>query len=352
MILEIFIISLIIAEGLVENFYDQPKKSKWWLWLLIIVLLGGLGYGGYWYYKNKYQAKTTSSTNETTETKIPENWTRAEKMVMAKVTSGCTIKLDNGSFRMFYMNEGKIVFADSTDALSFGTPVPTGVTEDSGKMISNPAVLKLKDNSWIMVYEQSPLKTPGSQDKTPPGPNTQRNLYLATSVDGKVYSKTGIAIDSAKDDKYFASVPDLVLTPDGKIRMYYVSGGDATGSVVSTNNGKTWNREAGYRITGNAVDADVLYQTKNGKTSWIMYYTILSPANNSINKATSEDGINWTSGEAVIKPAKSGNSVIDPDVVELSAGKYRMFFGEASGDSTQGGASINLYYADSSGDLF
>ena len=335
-----------------ENFYGEPKKSKWWLWLLIIVLLGGLGYGGYWWYKNKYQTKTSESKTEETVTKIPENWTRAEKMIMAKVTSGCTVKLENGSFRMFYMADGKIVFADSTDALIFGTPVSTGITEDSGKMISNPAVLQLKDKSWIMIYEQAPIKAPGSSNQAPPGPSTQRNLYLATSADGKTYTKVGIAVDSSKEDNYFASVPDLIYTPEGKIRMYYVSRGDATGSAISQDNGKSWTKEAGLRLTDNAVDADVLYKTVNGKTSWIMYYTILSPANNSINKATSSDGISWTPGESVIKPANSQSSVVDPDVIEVSAGKYRMFFGEAGGDSTQGGTSINLYYADSSGDLF
>lgn len=337
-----------------ENFYDQPKKSsKWWLWLLIIVILGGLGYGGYWYYKNKYQKSgSPSSQSESTETKIPENWTRAEKLVMPDVTSSCTIKLDSGSFRMFYMKDAKIVYTDSTDALSFGDPISTGVTEESGKMISNPAVLKIKDGSWIMIYEQAPMQTPGSSGKTPPGPSTQRNLYLAASSDGKTFTKVEVAVDSSKEDNYFASVPDLTLMPDGKIRMYYVSGGNGIGSAISEDFGKTWTREAGYRLTDSAVDPDIIIKTENGKASWVMYFSKLEPTDNAIYKAESEDGLTWIQGEAVIKPAKSGDSVIDPDVVEISTGKYRMFFGESNGDSTQAGQSINLYYADSSGSIF
>ena len=335
-----------------EDFYEKPKKSKWWLWVLIIVLLGGLGYGGYWYYQNKYQAKISSSTNEATSTKIPEGWNRADKMILANVTSSCTVKPDDASYRMFYMKDGKIVYADSSDALNFSDAISTGISEDAGKMMSNPAVLQLEDGNWIMVYEQAQQKNPGSSGKTPPGPNTQRNLYLATSSDGKTFNKVGLAIDSAKEDSYFASVPDLVLLPDGKIRMYYVSGGEATGSAISTDNGQNWTRETGYRLTGSVVDPDVLYQIKDGQESWVMYYSVLTPENNALYKTTSTDGINWQPGEIILKPRSLSQALVDPDVVQISADKYRMFYGEAGGDSTQGGTTINLYYADSNGDIF
>lgn len=336
-----------------ENFYDQPKKkSKWWIWFLMILISAGLGYGGYWYYNNNYQKDNSNTKSESAQTKIPEGWTRADKMILANVTSSCTIKPDDASYRMFYMKDGKIVYADSNDALNFSDAISTGITEDAGKMISNPAVLQLEDGSWIMVYEQAPQKSPGSSDKNPAGPNTQRNLYSATSTDGKTFTKVGLIVDSSKEDKYFASVPDLVLLPNGKIRMYYVSGGDATGSAISTDNGQNWTRETGYRLTGSVVDPDVLYQIKDGKESWVMYYSVLTPENNALYKAISSDGLNWTPGEIIIKPASSSQALIDPDVVKISAEKYRMFFGEAGGDSTQGDTTINLYYADSNGDIF
>lgn len=336
-----------------EDFYGQPpKKSKWWLWVLFILILAGLGYGRYWYYKNIYQEKSSNSETENLQTKIPEGWTRADKMILANVTSSCTIKLDDGSYRMYYMKDGKIVYANSTDAANFSSAASTDVTEDPGKMVSNPSVLKIKDGNWIMVYEQAPTKTPGSSGKTPPGPNTQRNLYLAKSEDGMMFKKVGLIIDSSKEDNYFASVPDLVLLPNGKIRMYYVSGGEATGSAISSDNGQNWTRETGYRLTGSVVDPDVLYQTKDGKESWVMYYSVLTPDNNALYKTTSTDGINWQPGEIILKPSSVSQTLVDPDVVQISADKYRMFYGEAGGDSTQGGTTINLYYADSNGDIF
>lgn len=336
-----------------EDFYNQPrKKSKWWIWLIVILLLAGLACAGYWYYKNFYQKNTSDSEEQSETVKIPEGWVRGEKMILANTTSSCTIKLGEGSYRMYYMKDGSIVYADSSDALNFSSPISTGIDEDSGKMISNPAVLQLKDGSWVLIYEQAPAKTQGSSDKNPPGPSNQRNLYLATSSDGKIFSKVGLAIDSSKQDNYFASVPDLILMPNGKIRMYYVSGGNAIGSAASADNGKTWAKESGYRLSDDAVDPDVLYQQKNGKGDWVMYYSVLTPEDNAIYKSTSEDGINWQKGEIVIKPADSSKSVVDPDVILLSSGKYRMFFGEAGGDSTQSGTTINLYYADSNGDIF
>ena len=123
--------------------------------------------------------------------------------------------------------------------------------------------------------------TSKTQDKTTTGTASVKEDWVVgseilksntTSTDGKSFEAGSIAIDSAKEDNYFASVPDLIKTPDGKIRMYYVSGGQAIGSALSVDNGKTWIRESGYRLEDSAVDPDVSY--KDGR--WVMYYSVLA----------------------------------------------------------------------------
>lgn len=324
---------------------DQPRHSKWWIWILVILLLVVVGYGGYWYWKNKIK-KSDSGGNNSEQIETEEIWTRGDHIVLEGVTSSDTHKLADGIYRMYYMNDAKIIFADSTDGLLFGTGTPTGITEDTGKMISNPSVLNLSDGNWIMIYEQQPMRKTNS-GQTPPGPDSQRDLYLATSLDGKSFTKVGIAIDSSKEDNYFASVPDLVLLPDGKIRMYYVSGGEAIGSAISSDNGKTWKRETGYRLADKAVDPDVILKDENGTKKWVMYFSTLTGGGNSLYKATSEDGLTWVKGQEILKSLSSQTNIVDPDVVNLYGNNYRMYFGEAKENGANGQPSqFNLNYAD------
>jgi hypothetical protein len=318
--------------------------------ILVILIIGG----GVWYF-SFYEKKAPSTTDKSSMTsKGEEKWIKNETVLFENVTSSDTHRLDDGTFRMYFQKDGKIVYADSGDAATFSAPVSTGIDENSGKMISNPSVLQIKEGDWIMVYEEQPIQQPDS--KQPPGPETQRNLLLATSSDGKSFSKAGIAIDSAKEDNYFASVPDLVKTPDNKIRMYYVCGGEDICSAISSD-GKSWTKEEGIRLSGH-VDPDVSSSLEcldcKKPNKWVMYCATLSGGGNKFYKATSEDGLKWVKGEVILQPETEKGAVVDPDVVEISSGKWRMFFGEmAEGEGQMGGpAQINLYFADFTGNIF
>lgn len=292
---------------------------------------------------NPPAAKSTPKT-QAAAPKPPtsEHWTSTGKMVLANTTSTDTHKLSNGTYRMYYMSQGQIVYADSSDAVTFGAPSPTGITQDAGMMLSNPSVLKIKSGDWIMIYEEQLQNDPGAGKPGHMGP--QRNLYLATSTDGTHFTKSGLAIDSSKSDGYFASVPNLVLLPNGKVRLYYVCGGQAICARVSSDNGKTWTKE-NMKLNQVAGDPDVLYQ--NG--TWVMYYTKLLPQDNGIYKAYSTDGLNWTplSGR-VIKKANSNVVNVDPDVVQTSANHYTMFYGEAPDPASP----LSLYSATYAGNIF
>jgi len=292
--------------------------------------------------------------------KMSETWVKNPNKLFENVTSTDTLKLEDGTFRMYLQKSGKILYAESKDATTFSEPVSTGIDENPGKFNSNPTVLKIKDNDWIMVYEEQPQLAPNAEKG--PGLGSQRNLLLATSEDGKSFTKVGIVIDSAKEDKYFASVPKLVKLPDNKIRMYYVSEGDKTASAIS-DDGKTWVRDKGFRLEDSAVDPDPILKVCCGGTqNWVMYFATLEGNNNKFYKATSKDGISWQRGEIVLRPDSEKGAIVDPDVVEITAdsstssgqAKWRMFFGEmAKGQGQMGGsAQIDLYYADFEGDIF
>ncbi len=330
------------------------KKGSTWIYILVIVVILIILSGTYYYFWPR-ACCVPKKSNNLTNIQV-ENWVKNPQVLFSNVTSTDTHKLDDGTFRMYLQNFGKIMYLDSKDATNFGEPISTGIVEQDGKMISNPAVFKIADSNWIMIYEEQPKIEPG-QKQGSSGPANQRNLMLATSVDGKIFIAAGVAIDSSKDDEFFASVPDLVKTPEGNIRMYYVSGGEKVGSAISID-GKTWVKEAGQRMGDKAVDPDVLYKdgpsTGLGQGKWVMYFSTLTGNDNRFYKATSSDGLKWTKGAEILKPESLKTAIVDPDLIEISPGNWRMFFGEIIETAVQkeGPGQINLYYADFKGDVF
>lgn len=331
---------------------NSPKKLKVWIWIVVLVILIIGGYFVYIKYFSSEEAvisdkKTTSNENSNSaKSSAKEEWAINSMIVKENKTSTDTHKLSDGTYRMYYMDQGEIYYAESTDGVIFGTGKKTGIKEVSGKMISNPAVLEVSASNWIMIYEMAPLRQPGSQ-AGPPSAASQRDLFLAKSQDGKSFIPVGNAINSSKEDNYFASVPDLIMTPDGKIRMYYVSGGQAIGSATSTDNGVTWIKESGYRLENQAVDPDVLF--KDGK--WVMYYSVLDPSKNALYKANSDDGLVWKNQTKILSPTVNG-AIVDPDVFETTADNYVMFFGQSSAGGSTNGETINLYRATFNGQIF
>lgn len=326
-----------------QNVTQSPNKSKMWLWLfiiLVVVIAGGFLVWWFLIRESTSNGSTTTTTTQETTSKTAEKWTLTNEKVLANVTSSDTRKLSDGTYRMYYMNQNGIVYADSSDATTFSDPQPTGVTQEEGMMISNPSVIEIADGNWIMIYEQ---KEQTAQNKNQEG---QRDLYLATSTDGKSFTKAGIAVDSSKEDDSFASVPNLVLLSDGNVRMYYVCGGQETCARVSKDSGQTWTKEA-FKFSDKSiqvVDPDVLYQ----KNKWVMYYSNLDPQKNGLYKATSTDGLSWTALSGQIVTKESGAIVVDPDVVELSTNKYKMFYGQSM--SVEG--MLDLYSATYDGNIF
>lgn len=326
------------------DFYQEKPKSFWWVWVLLGIAIIAAAIYVVIFFTNSDTEKGNEIATKTdlSKSEFQEEWQIEPTVVMENTTSSDTHYLGENSYRMYFIDSGEIKYAESSDCKTFNTPKTTGIDEPPGKMISNPAVLEISATEWIMIYEQAPAKKPSS-GKTPPGPATQRDLYFATSTDGKTFTKVGIAIDSSKEDEYFASVPDLVLLPDSSIRMYYVSGGDKIAATTSINGGKSWNRE-GIILSGMAVDPDVSYQKNDDGEQWVMYYSNLDPSSNAIYKSTSSDGIEWSQGIKLFTSTTNG-AVVDPDVVYINDNEYVMFIGQSESGGSTAGEAINLYRA-------
>ena len=142
----------------------EIRKSRTWVWaLVIIIVLAGVGGGVYFLIKKDKPDNSTDSTSssKSSVTATAEQWEAGGEIVLANTTSSDTHKISDNLFRMYYMGKGGILYTESSDGIKFGEGVQTGVTEDPGKMISNPSVQKIYDGKWIMIYEEQPQKAPG-----------------------------------------------------------------------------------------------------------------------------------------------------------------------------------------------
>ncbi len=152
------------------------------------------------------------------------NWEKEGGIRKEFSTFPDVVKLDDGSFRIYFQNAGVIKSAVSNNGLNW--------TDESGTRINNsnneglkfenvaaPTTMKI-GNEWVMVYR-------GTIDEKYPEmvPNDNTQLFMwATSSDGKTFDKKGIALDSRTDTfKGLLDGPELVEWDDGSTRLYFWS---------------------------------------------------------------------------------------------------------------------------------
>lgn len=123
-------------------------------------------------------------------------------------------------------------------------------------------------------------------------------------------------------------VPDPVLLPDGRIRIYIVenpSGASCAGKIasyISDTSGVTFAKESGWRLEGGYVDSEVL-RAKTG--DWLMI-TANGPGCGSqqiLFITTSPDGFTWATPTALTGTDKSR---LDPTGYEISPDVFRIYF--------------------------
>jgi hypothetical protein len=249
--------------------------------------------------------------------------------VVAPTNASATLLLPDGSYRMYLPG---LVTRSSSDGLTWSAPQPLALSE-AGEHLRNPAVVRHKDGAYVMIYE-------GVKDERLPSRITR--FYRAVSSDGVAFAKTdgkgaqGAVLEPIDGDSLFLSAPDMLAMPDGSLRLYFnTADGARVESAVSKDDGLTWTREGPVTIAGlgariKAADPDVL-RLADG-TFWMFFAAgDNGKPNPRIVSATSSDGRNFTlEGGERLTPADSATFLVDPEVVVLPSGEYRLYFAEAA----------------------
>lgn len=129
-------------------------------------------------------------------------------------------------------------------------------------------------------------------------------------------------------------VPDAVVTPDGKIRLYVVESpteGNCTEKLASyiSSDGISFTKEAGWRLeNGISVDPEIL-RAKTG--DWFMILADGPGCGDRVQKlytSTSNDGLTWSAPQKVFG---SGSDLrrLDPTGYEVSTNVFRIYYATA-----------------------
>jgi hypothetical protein len=126
-------------------------------------------------------------------------------------------------------------------------------------------------------------------------------------------------------------VPDAVVTPDGKVRLYVVESptqGNCPEKVASyvSSDGVSFTKEAGWRLEGGYVDTEVL-RAKSG--DWVMVMADGPGCGDRVQKlymSTSNDGLTWATPQKI-----SGSDLrrLDPTGYEVSTNVFRIYYATA-----------------------
>ena len=126
-------------------------------------------------------------------------------------------KLDDGRFRLYYCGPGGILSAISSDGLGFtqesGVRIGPNFSNKFEKIVCDPTLIKLHDGKVRMYYKGA--------DSGQGGPGQAiHKIFSAISSDGLNFQREGLRVDSElSGDKGWASVPDAIMLPDGRVRL-------------------------------------------------------------------------------------------------------------------------------------
>lgn len=164
-----------------------------------------------------YSATSTDGVNWTTEDGV-----RKEFSTFADV-----IRLDDGTWRMYFQNMQEIKSAISTDGLTWTDEEGSRLTRNEsseleGDNIASPSTMRLDDGTYVMVY-RGEIEEKYREDVPHRATET---LLWARSSDGLTFEKQGVAV-SSDSDLYLGKLDgnEWVEWTDGTWRLYYWSYG-------------------------------------------------------------------------------------------------------------------------------
>jgi hypothetical protein len=131
-------------------------------------------------------------------------------------------------------------------------------------------------------------------------------------------------------------VPDAVLLPDGRVRIYIVESpvvGKCTEKIASyiSTDGISFTKEPGWRFENGYVDTEIL-RAKAGDYVMIMADIACTSTNRQmLFVSTSKDGLNWTSPLMLTGPGVEG---LDPTGYEVSPNVWRIYYSQGGPNQT------------------
>jgi hypothetical protein len=320
-------------------------KIKVLIFLIVSIVLI---IGGFFVWKNLIVQKIEVSKEETSrvEEKIPQEkkeepklkfeWKKDEGIRISDGSVPYVYKLKDGRFRLYYCGVGGILSAISQDGLNFekepGVRIASvNVKGNQESIVCDPTLVELPDGKIRMYYK-------GANGFGGPGEAIHK-IFSAISVDGLNFQKEGLRIDSEKTgDMGWASVPEAIKLPDGRIRIYYVSGDpEAEGGIMSaiSKDGLNFEKEKGARVKGNFVDPAITI-LPDGKFLLLVVYNCKPEKGycdpnfpNGIYSLISDDGLNFSDLNLVIQ-FDPGYQFLDPSIIKIDENTFKVYFGVLS----------------------
>jgi hypothetical protein len=237
-------------------------------------------------------------------------------------------KLKGGGYRLYFCGAGGILSAISSNGLDFQKEAGARISSGSGaeSMVCDATVISLPDGKVRMYYK-------GANGQGGPG-QALHKIFSAISSDGLKFQKEGLRIDSEKTgDGGWASVPEAIMLPDGRVRIYYVSGDfEAMGGSMSavSEDGMTFQKEEGARVKA-LVDPAIT--ALPGGRYLLLAVSLPAPPNSpskseqlaqGIYSLVSEDGLFFWD----LQPVLVEEGVYDPSIVQVDENTFRVFYGK------------------------
>ncbi|MCX6531118.1 MAG: hypothetical protein NTY54_02180 [Actinobacteria bacterium] len=246
-------------------------------------------------------------------------WALAEDAVSLGLTGVSPhVERTGNADRLWYPSLAGTIASDCTDAGAC-TSVPV-----TGRLGSDFTAITLPNGTRRAYFVEN---SPGASTKS------VSSAACSTAACTAVGTSTVAAAELVVSQNVKAwGVPDAVVTPDGKVRLYVVESpveGSCTEKLASyiSSDGITFTKEAGWRLeNGISVDPEIL-RAKTGE--WLMVLADGPGCSDGVQKlymSTSNDGLTWSTPQKI-----SGSDLrrLDPTGYEVSTNVFRIFYATA-----------------------
>ena len=246
-------------------------------------------------------------------------WALAEDAVSLGLTGVSPhVERTGNADRLWYPSLAGTIASDCTDAGAC-TSVPV-----TGRLGSDFTAITLPNGTRRAYFVEN---SPGASTKS------VSSAACSTAACTAVGTSTVAAAELVVSQNVKAwGVPDAVVTPDGKVRLYVVESpveGNCTEKLASyiSSDGITFTKEAGWRLeNGISVDPEIL-RAKTGE--WLMVLADGPGCSDGVQKlyvATSNDGLTWSTPQKI-----SGSDLrrLDPTGYEVSTNVFRIYYATA-----------------------